>query len=156
MNNDRKCGNCLHYYEGVCRRFPPNIPVHGISQLHYVFPTVAPHLLCGEYERQGGTAELVEVKPSHIATGDPKSPVENCLAKAFREVTNENCSVIEKEKGKWAFETRWGELQFRDTLNEWYNEWLKDQTGNSTFIMKVYWTGGRAEHYAWTKVEMNV
>lgn len=54
MTNQRCCGNCFHFYQGECRRFPPQVwgdPQTGFSDAYSCsFPQVIKHEWCGEFK----------------------------------------------------------------------------------------------------------
>ena len=54
IENERCCQNCRFYYEGDCRRFPPQVGCEPNSEysssVFYAFPNVRKEEWCGEFQ----------------------------------------------------------------------------------------------------------
>lgn len=52
--NERYCKNCVHFYKGECRRFPPQACCETQSETNssvfFPFPTVHKEEWCGEFK----------------------------------------------------------------------------------------------------------
>ena len=49
IENERCCGNCRYFYEGECRRYPPQVGCDS-DNVFYAFPRVYAKEWCGEFQ----------------------------------------------------------------------------------------------------------
>jgi|GEM_PF-4372012 len=58
IENERCCGNCRHFYEGECRRYPPQVGCDSACEhtgnVFYAFPRVYAKEWCGEFQSKEG------------------------------------------------------------------------------------------------------
>lgn len=56
IENERCCGNCRHFFEGECRRYPPQVgcdtQCEHTGNVFYAFPRVYKQEWCGEFSAE--------------------------------------------------------------------------------------------------------